>query len=43
MGDMGDMCKEVKEGDKECHTCEREQTEGGRKVENRTRMILYLH
>ena len=28
MSDMGDMSKEVKDGDKECYTCEREQTEG---------------
>ena len=28
MGNMGDMSKEVKDGDKECHTCEREQMEG---------------
>ena len=25
---MGDMSKEVKEGDKECHTCEREKGKG---------------
>ena len=27
MGDMGDISKEVKDGDKECHTCEREKGE----------------
>ena len=35
MGDMGDMSKEVKEGDKECHTCEREKGRGGKwKIEH---------